>query len=629
MSYRVKRFNFPISPTGVGTNIANIINEFFALNNFITPVGLTVNWKTSSRRAGQVFLNLFYRVAGVRHWSYLFSAPDEATVAANIQAYFAANPLFCPVLMTNITPPSLVGEHISILVIYQAVRDLIRSARPGVYPNYAPFGGNVAIGDFGDFRSVVDFSAPPVTAMNLGLQVWQQGRPGILFSSIDACPDGEGFKLGGVSLCCGDSGALAAAALTYYPDCGCGGAILGLGGGGPPPTGPTTTRATITPPVPPVTTPPTTTTRSTTPPVTTNTPPVTSTYPTYPPTTNTPPVTYPPPPPIPAFFGRLFAGGGASVPNFYYSTTGETNDGTISMPNPNHNIYVMWSDGTKLYALAYDTVAPNHYFSYESLDAITWTLIEDIPSLSLNFSPAALYDKAVDRSFVYSFNNAEQRSSTGPASGFIVRLATRVHKAVMDGSGVLGTIENGSPPRKISGGSYPYTTRASAFLPNDVGWISYGSDIAYGNGIWVAIGYDFKAGSDDRLRTWTGATPSAVTLNPTILAPPAGTIEEKAVSMVFGNGVFLAVTLSYSSPITLVNSHILRSTDGLSWTRVYTDLKDYGMNTPRLAYHDGLKRFLWANAYETLYSDDNGASWSTGASNIQNLAESSRPMHVV
>lgn len=634
MSYRVRRFSFPLSATGSGTQLEDICNEFFALNNFITPVGVTVNWKEGNRRAGRVILNLFYRIIGVRHWAKLFAGPDEATVAADVAAYFANNPLFCPVLMADLTSPSQKGEGVSVYVVYQAIRDLIRSARPGVYPNYAPQGGNVAIGDFGEFRKVDDFSAPPVTAMNLGLLAWPQGRPGILFSSVDGCPEGGGFKLGGVALCCGDSGSLATATLSYYPDCGCGGLILAGGGGAPPVT---------TPVSPPLTTPPTTTTRSTTPPVTTNTippPPPPSPPPTYPPTppaTTTPPVTYPPPPTLPAFFGF----GDPIVPhaNAYYSLTGETNDGVISIPN--FNLHSMWSDGTKLYILAKGTIVPTYFRLFESSDAITWIEVENTGTgnIFLFSDVSTIFDKAVNRSLFFAeytpTNGRNGYTSTGPATGYTVDTHGLVSGAMTDGAGIMGEII-GSSRSRLAKVSYPYQWTAPGINPPLLD-PSYGAktleDLAYGNGVWVVMGYEVSgfAIPRRRMRNWVGADLATIAQNPNILPPPPGVDYEICRSLRFGNGVFLACTVGAvltATPST--SSHILRSNDGLNWTRVFSTTVDYAQNEKtRLRYHDGLKRWLWSNPYETLYSDDDGDTWSVGASNLQYYAESARPIHVV
>lgn len=271
MAYLMQRFQVSLSGgEGTGLDVGDEINNFLAVNPDITIVDVTVNWIEGRTRANAAVINLIYSdCSGARQWAALFTGSPTNTVQQQTQSFFNSNPGFVPVLVVDLRPPTTT-QTAKALVIYMSGRDLIRTARPGVYINYAPCGGDVASGDFGTFINVDDASAPPVTAQNIGSSNWPQGRPGILIRNVSGCAGDacEGCTLGGIARTCGASGAAPCTALTFEADCGC---IGGSWEGEPPPAQP--------PWVPP---PSTTTT-----PVTTTTSTSTSTYPTTTTTTTT------------------------------------------------------------------------------------------------------------------------------------------------------------------------------------------------------------------------------------------------------------------------------------------------------------------------------------------------------
>lgn len=221
MSYRVERFEMVLGGSRIRRDLATDLNEFFAFNNFISVVGLTSNWKAGRSRGDTLYVNLWYRIGGARQWAVRFQAPTRAQVQSDLQSFFTTNDGFAPIETLDLVSPADDSAQGDLLVIYQSRRDYIRGCRPGVYPGYGPAGGNVAVGDFGTFVKLDDPIAPPVTAMNLGNVVWQEGRPGILFVNVDGCPDGAGCKIGGIPQCCGPTAGTAGKSLTYYEDCGC------------------------------------------------------------------------------------------------------------------------------------------------------------------------------------------------------------------------------------------------------------------------------------------------------------------------------------------------------------------------------------------------------------------------
>lgn len=227
MSYRLHRVPIPLGPPGAGSNVGTIVNQFLDINQFTSVMAMTLSYKEGRRRANTGYLNILLRQGGARHYGIVFTGPTLQQASDNARLFFFVNDTFISVASVVLQPPSAAPNQGSLLVIYTAMRDLIRSTRPGMYPGYAPTGGALAAGSWGTFRNVFDPIFPQVTALNLGNVAWPQGRPGLLFRTVKGCPDGADSYLAGVAPCCGVSGALAASPATLFVDCGC---IPGLPG---------------------------------------------------------------------------------------------------------------------------------------------------------------------------------------------------------------------------------------------------------------------------------------------------------------------------------------------------------------------------------------------------------------
>lgn len=247
MAYQIIRIPITSSPAGTGKDIGDVVNEWLAINVDKTIVDITVNWVEGRRRNSSAIINLVYSdCAGARQWAIRLVGTPTSTIADQTAAFFAGNPGFMPVKSVDIRSPSTVDEG-DVLLIYMASRDLIRTARPGLYANYAPCGGVVPAGVFGFFMNVDDASAPFVIAQNLGNGNWLEGRPGILVRNVDGCPDDDcrGCTLGGIAPDCGQDGANACSFLSFFQDCSCLDDVLSEGGSTPP-VGSTTSTTTTT-----------------------------------------------------------------------------------------------------------------------------------------------------------------------------------------------------------------------------------------------------------------------------------------------------------------------------------------------------------------------------------------------
>jgi len=223
MSFRLQRFNLSLEPSGTGLDVGDQVNQWLAVRVGVTVLDVTVSWVEGRIRGPGAVINLLYNdVIGARQWAMLFTGTPSNPVRGQIDVFFAGNPGFVPIRVVDLQPPSVTGITRS-LVIYQSARDLIRMARPGIYPGYAPCEGNIAPGAYGTFVSVIDAAAAPVTAMNLGNVLWPEGVEGILVRNVGGCPadDCEASPLGGIAPDCGSGGVTPCSSLSFTPDCGC------------------------------------------------------------------------------------------------------------------------------------------------------------------------------------------------------------------------------------------------------------------------------------------------------------------------------------------------------------------------------------------------------------------------
>jgi hypothetical protein len=222
MSYRCHKFDWGKTQSRLGRNIGEVVNEFLALNQFITVIGLTTSWKEGAVTANLPSMHIWFRKGGARHFSIQFNGDLSSTIQDQVSNFFDTNTDFLPVSCAKISPPSVAGgtESESIIVIFLDARDLVRCAHPGAFPQYAPV-ADLNPGDWGYFRRVDDPLAPQVTALNHGNAVWPRGAPGFLIRTVDGCPDGEGSYLVGISPACYASAVLDADPLLQFPDCGC------------------------------------------------------------------------------------------------------------------------------------------------------------------------------------------------------------------------------------------------------------------------------------------------------------------------------------------------------------------------------------------------------------------------
>jgi len=136
------------------------------------------------------------------------------------------------------------------------------------------------------------------------------------------------------------------------------------------------------------------------------------------------------------------------------------------------------------------------------------------------------------------------------------------------------------------------STDAATWTEVNVSGIGLGwTDVAYGNGKYVAISYTATSGNrvitSTNGTTWTGVT----------------AIGHRWARIIFGNGVFVALALSST------DSGIMRSTDGSTWTKVngYDNRQFQG-----LSFGDGL--FIASSINSTITSPD-GSTWTTHSSN--------------
>lgn len=224
MSYRCIKFS--MTPEGSGTDLlplAQRINNWLALNEFVTVAGMTVAWKDSSRRGVGANIHLFFRDGGVRHYASRFQTVPGYRAQEQVAEFFTANPQFTVVLAREIVSPYAQPQREDLIIIYMAKQDMIRAARPGVYPYYAPAGADLAPGTYGTFTNIVDPTAPEVEAVNSSTHTWFEGSPGILVRNVDSAPDlqKESWPIGGLAPSCTQADANPDNPDVKYADCGC------------------------------------------------------------------------------------------------------------------------------------------------------------------------------------------------------------------------------------------------------------------------------------------------------------------------------------------------------------------------------------------------------------------------
>jgi hypothetical protein len=224
MSYRCIKFS--TNAAGGGDDLlplAQRINNWLALNEFVTVVDMTVSWKDSQRQGAGANVHLFFRQGGVRQYAQRFQTIPGYRAQEQVAEFFLANPQFTLILAREIVSPYAQPAREDLVIIYQANVDLIRAARPGVYPNYAPAGGDLAPGTYGTFTNIVDPTAPEVEAANTGINIWREGAPGILIRNVDSAPDlqKQSWPIGGLGLECHQADANPDNPDSKYADCGC------------------------------------------------------------------------------------------------------------------------------------------------------------------------------------------------------------------------------------------------------------------------------------------------------------------------------------------------------------------------------------------------------------------------
>lgn len=228
-----------------------------------------------------------------------------------------------------------------------------------------------------------------------------------------------------------------------------------------------------------------------------------------------------------------------------------------------------------------------------STDGISWTS-RTSRNLSGDISALAFGD-----------NTFLAMTSSGNFTAFPVTWTNRFFGATSDNvddwtaRGTIGTVGNPLAGIAFGGGIFVAVGDNSAFhsLDNGATWspgtisgVSYLSDVAYGNGRFVAIDLasDNVAVSSDGIH-W-------VTVGMGLTSP------ETVGRMGFGGGLFLLTTSS---------GNVYTAPDGISWqqrTR-FTDIAGSDTSVARVAYGAGAFLIVTSSPTQLFFSDDSGVNW--------------------
>jgi len=210
--YRMKQFIVPMSRVGTGNFLADQINQFLALNQNMTVIGVTSNWRETVGRAESLLYTLNYREGGTRHYAATFQSTANTSAEDLATEFFAFNPAFRPMYTTIVSPPNDTITDKRLLVIYLSMNDFARLCLMDASPG-APY-GDIVVGEFGDMQDPINANRADVLAINLGNAVWPDGGVNLIFNNVDACPDASApCCFGGISPCCESAAPIAANAL--------------------------------------------------------------------------------------------------------------------------------------------------------------------------------------------------------------------------------------------------------------------------------------------------------------------------------------------------------------------------------------------------------------------------------
>jgi hypothetical protein len=206
--YRMKQFVVPLSRVGSGNYLSDLINQFLALNQNLSVVGVTNNWRRSAGRAEALLYTLIYREGGARHYAEAFQSTASQSAEDLASSFFSLNPAFRPMYTTIVSPPNDVPSDKKIVVIYQSMNDFARLCLMDSSPG-APY-EDVPVAGFGDMQDPINPNRADVLAVNLGNDVWPDGGVNLLFNNVDACPDATAACcFGGIAPCCEDAASIA------------------------------------------------------------------------------------------------------------------------------------------------------------------------------------------------------------------------------------------------------------------------------------------------------------------------------------------------------------------------------------------------------------------------------------
>ncbi len=227
--------------------------------------------------------------------------------------------------------------------------------------------------------------------------------------------------------------------------------------------------------------------------------------------------------------------------------------------------------GTYVTCGAFNTVA-------SSPDGVTWT--QRTSGLATGGLNAAIY--AGGRFVVAGDGGGCAYSANGTSwtvGGAISGMAT---SALAYGAGLYVAVGNVGQ-LYTSPTAATWTSRTSSFSSSDI------SSVAYGAGVFVATGADGQIATSPDGITWTQRT-----------SPFLGT--ETVVRVLFDGGKFVALAQASGSI-----SKIATSPDGITWTLV-ASLSHPGYNGTGLAF-DGQLYVLIAGGYSYIYVSDDGVNW--------------------
>lgn len=246
--------------------------------------------------------------------------------------------------------------------------------------------------------------------------------------------------------------------------------------------------------------------------------------------------------------------------------------------------YVAWSNGGDM---------------YESLPPLTrWLQVAEIdaPNLFNDAISVGDYIVAAATDGVYYFTGVIWVLVSGGVSLRLEKSGT--HTVVVGGGGV-----------RVLTGTDPTAAWSIVALPVPGPGSRSWTEVAYGNGTWVAAGSLADGGNFD-IMVATTADPTTAWTDRTTTAPAGigGGVTDTVDALVFDGDAFYMLTRDVLNPLACA---VYKSADGVSWTLVYNLAQmctDLGADNPRgLRAHEG-RLFLWWFNY-IASSADGGASW--------------------